>query len=50
MDMMIEQDNSDANLKMLVTCNRITFREYLFRQGAQGMNIKTYQYDSSKTR
>ena len=47
---MIEQDNSDANLRMLVMYDRITFREYLFRQGAQAMNIKTYQYDSSKTR
>tara|TARA_R110000803_G_scaffold44823_2_gene94718 strand:+ start:1428 stop:1571 length:144 start_codon:yes stop_codon:yes gene_type:complete len=47
---MIEQDNSEINLRMLVTLDRITFQEYLFRQGAQAMNIKTYQYDSSKTR
>ena len=47
---MIEQDNSEINLRMLVTLDRITFHEYLFRQGAQAMNIKTYEYDSSKTR
>ena len=47
---MIEQDNSEANLRTLVTLDLITFHDYLFRQGARIMNIKTYKDDSSKTR
>ena len=39
---MLEEDNSPLNLKDLVISNRITWKDYFFRQGAYQLNIKTY--------
>jgi|AOAMet_66_BLW_10_1038536.scaffolds.fasta_scaffold166320_2 hypothetical protein len=40
---MVRQDNSEPNLRFLLVTDEITLREYFFRQGAEAMNIKTYE-------
>jgi|TARA_B110000908_G_scaffold168479_1_gene223472 hypothetical protein len=40
---MVRQDNSEPNLRFLLVTDEITLKEYFFRQGAEAMNIKTYE-------
>jgi hypothetical protein len=40
---MIEENNSEENLSHLLTTKQISLSNYFFRQGAEAMNIKTYQ-------
>ena len=40
---MVRQDNSEPNLRFLLVNDEITLKEYFFRQGAEAMNIKTYE-------
>jgi hypothetical protein len=40
---MIEENNSEENLSKLLITKQITLANYFFRQGAEAMNIKTYQ-------
>tara|TARA_R100000951_G_C2614419_1_gene172281 strand:- start:749 stop:907 length:159 start_codon:yes stop_codon:yes gene_type:complete len=40
---MTQQDNSESNLRFLLATNEISLRDYFFRQGAEAMNIKTYE-------
>jgi len=44
---MREENNSAENLKDLYLANKITLTNYFFRQGAEAMNIKTYQITKS---
>jgi hypothetical protein len=40
---MVRQDNSEPNLRFLLVTDEIALSEYFFRQGAEAMNIKTYE-------
>jgi hypothetical protein len=40
---MVRQDNSEPNLRFLLVTDEIALKEYFFRQGAEAMNIITYE-------
>ena len=40
---MVAQDNSEYNLRVLLATDKITLKDYFFRQGAEVMDIKTYE-------
>ena len=44
---MTTQDNTEENLRYLVTNDLITLGEYFFRQGANQLNINTYKQDDN---
>ena len=40
---MILQNNSDAYLRLLLATGEISLKDYIFRQGAEAIGIKTYE-------
>tara|TARA_R110000796_G_scaffold80918_3_gene178725 strand:- start:295 stop:486 length:192 start_codon:yes stop_codon:yes gene_type:complete len=40
---MVAQDNSESNLRLLLATDQITLKDFFFRQGANQLNINTYK-------